>query len=71
MYWVVLIIKFIASVVAICSTLLYLGSYINSIKESKALFTTKDNNDFETQSAQLRIKLGLIMAVAWSIVIVL
>jgi hypothetical protein len=71
MHWVVLIIKFIACIIAMFSTLLYLGSYINSLRESKALFTNKENMDAETRAAQLRIKLGLIMAIAWSVVIVL
>jgi hypothetical protein len=64
-----IILKFIASFIAISSTLLYLGNYINSVDMAKALFTDKDSTDLAKASASYRIKLGLIMAVSWSIVI--
>jgi len=65
------IFKFIACFVAISSTLLYLGNYINSIDFAKALFVDKDSTDLAKANASYRIKLGLIMAISWSIVMVI
>jgi hypothetical protein len=65
------ILKFLASFIAISSTLLYLGNYINAINAAKALFNSKEESDSAQESAKYRIKLGLIMAVSWSIVIAL
>jgi len=66
-----IIFRFIACFVAISSTLLYLGNFINSINMAKALFIDKDSDDLAQTNNSYRIKLGLIMAISWSIVIVL
>jgi len=65
------IFRFIACFVAISSTLLYLGNYINSLDMAKALFVDKNSTDSAKANASYRIKLGLIMAISWSIVIVI
>ena len=66
-----IIFKFIACFIAISSTLLYLGNYINSLDMAKTLFVDKDSVDTAKANASYRIKLGLIMAISWSIVIIL
>jgi hypothetical protein len=66
-----IIFRFIACFVAISSTLLYLGNFINSINMAKALFIDKNSDDLAQANNSYRIKLGLIMAISWSIVIVL
>ena len=66
-----IIFRFISCLIAISSTLLYLGNYINSINVAKAMFLDKNTDEAAVSNASYRIKLGLIMAISWSIVIVI
>ena len=69
MWWLYLI-KFIACVIAIFSTILFFNSLVASMFNINSVLFESDAPDFTARDASYRVLLGIIMSICWSIVIV-
>ena len=66
--WWLYIIKSIACLFGVFTTVLFLNSLVSSMFRATNSFN--DDNEAETRNASIRIILGMIMSVCWTIVIV-
>lgn len=71
MVWIIGIFKFIFAAIAIFFSLLYLNTFLNSIHYNKQVFVQETDKINEDKNAELRIKLGIIVSIAWAMVIAL
>lgn len=66
MLWV----KFICAIIAVYTTTLYVSSILTSISFNAFRFPSNDDQIEDTGKAKFRLVVGLIMAVAWAVLIV-
>jgi len=62
--------KFICAIIAIYTTTLYISSILTSISFNAFRFPSNDDQVEDTSKAKFRLWVGLIMAVAWAVLIV-
>lgn len=62
---------FICSVIAIFSTTLYISSLLTSVSFNAFRFPSNDDQTEDVTKAKFRIIIGIIMAVSWSVLLVL
>ena len=65
-----LLLKFICAVIAIFSTTLYISSLLTSVSFNAFRFPSNNDQVEDTTKAKFRLWVGLIMAVAWAVLIV-
>lgn len=66
-----MLLMFICSVIAIFSTTLYISSLLTSISFNAFRFPSNDDQTEDVTKAKFRIIIGIIMAVSWSVLLVL
>ena len=65
-----LVFKFICAVIAIYTTTLYISSLLTSISFNAFRFPSNDDQVEDKTKAKFRLWVGLIMALAWAVLLV-
>lgn len=65
-----LIFKFICAIIAIYSTTLYISSLLTSISFNAFRFPSNDDQIEDVSKAKFRLWVGIVMAIAWSVLLV-
>lgn len=66
-----MLLMFICSIIAIFSTTLYISSLLTSVSFNAFRFPSNDDQTEDVTKAKFRIIIGIIMAVSWSVLLVL
>ena len=62
--------KFICAIIAVYTTTLYISSILTSISFNAFRFPSNDDQVEDNVKSKFRLWVGLIMAVAWAVLIV-
>ena len=62
--------KFICAIIAVYTTTLYLSSILTSVSFNAFRFPSREDQTEDVTKAKFRLWVGLIMAVAWAVLIV-
>lgn len=65
-----LLFKFICAVIAVYTTTLYISSLLTSVSFNAFRFPSNDDEVEDTKKVKFRLWVGLIMALAWAVLIV-
>ena len=65
-----LVFKFICAVIAIYATTLYISSLLTSISFNAFRFPSNNDQVEDVEKAKFRLWIGLVMALAWAVLIV-